>query len=72
MIEGHAEGRAADLDLAYYTAWHAGLFSQQYRPGKFPDYRKHHPRQKTPTRKTDDELKAAARSFTAAMGGTIQ
>lgn len=72
VLDGYAEARGIDLDLAYYTAWHAGAFSQPYKAGKFPDYRKHHPRRTPAQRKSSDELKAVARSITAALGGSIR
>lgn len=72
-MEGHAESGRRDLDLAYYTAWHAGLFSQPYASGKFPEYERHAPRRKAEASRpqTPEEMKAMARMLTLAFGGTI-
>lgn len=71
-MAGESERRAHALDLAYYNAWHSGLFSQPPRRGKFPDYERYSPRRKRRAQpQTADEMKAFARMFTAAMGGKI-
>lgn len=75
VMQGHAQARQHDLELAYYTAWHAGLFSQAYKPGKFPDYQKNAPRPRkrgSGRRMTAEQMKAQALAIVAAMGGTIR
>ena len=71
MLAGHANARHRDLELAYYTAWHSGLFSQPYAKGKFPDYQKHMPRKTAKRAQTPDDMKTVALMITAAFGGTI-
>lgn len=75
VFTGHAKARQSSIDLAYYTAWHAGLFSQPFKPGKFPSYEKHMPGKKRREKArpmTPEQLKAQLLAFTAAMGGTIR
>lgn len=72
ILEGEANARHHQLELAYYTAWHSGLFSQPYGR-KFPDYKKNAPRrQPTGRRQTPEQMKAMARALTLALGGTIR
>ena len=75
MFAGHAQKRSHEIDMAYYTAWHSGLFSQAYKPGKFPDYERHAPRRKkrgTGQRMTPEQMKAQAMAIVAAFGGMIK
>lgn len=37
-----------ERELAYYTAYHAGVFSQTYDKGKFPRYEQHRPKPPRP------------------------
>jgi hypothetical protein len=72
VFEGHANARHRELELAYYTAWHSGLFSQSYK--RFPDYEKHAPRRarQSPKPQTPEEMKAVARAITLALGGKVK
>ncbi len=72
VIAADAERRQVDLDLAYYTAWHAGLFSQAFPKGKFPPFEKFRPgkkRKKTVSRQPWQQQKQFAMMLNALMGG---
>ncbi len=45
FLKAATDRHRLDLDLAYYTAYHAGLFSQPFKGGKFPNYQTHRPNQ---------------------------
>lgn len=71
VLEGCAEARARDLDLAYYTAWHAGYFSQPFKNGRMPEYDKHAPRRRLRPAMTGRQMLETAMRMTAALGGQI-
>lgn len=61
--------------MAYYTAYHAGLFSQQYVKGKFPRYEKNAPKRKAKGKKTVQtwqHQQMIAKALNAAFGGTFE
>ena len=72
MLDGAADRRFQDLEFAYYTAWHAGLFSQPYGKGKFPRFDKGAPKRKRRTgpAQTWRQVKASARVLNALFGGS--
>ena len=71
MLTGHANARQRDLELAYYMAWHSGLFSQTYGKGKFPDYQKNMPRKTAKRAQTPADMERLFLALTKTMGGTI-
>lgn len=74
MLTGASNARKAELELAYYTAYHSGIFSQQYEKGRFPKYEKHAPnriakRKPSGVRRDWRELKALIETWNATAGG---
>jgi hypothetical protein len=66
--------RTRELDLAYYTAYHSGLFSQNYDRGKFPDYQKHAPSKKLAVPQkpmSHEQLERSSMMVAIALGATI-
>lgn len=72
VFEGVANVRSSQTDLAYYTAYMSGVFSQPYKSGKFPDYEKHAPRKNKPKKMSEDAMKNVAMMITLALGGKIE
>jgi hypothetical protein len=71
VMNGAAAAKLRDLDIAYYTAWHSGLFSQPFGKGKFPDYRRHAPRARGPVRQTAAHQKMIILQLHKAFGGEL-
>lgn len=74
-MDGHAEAWQRDMELAYYNAWHSGMFSQPFKPRQFPEYHKYAPTKRkrgTGAVMTPKQMKAQAMAIVAALGGTIR
>lgn len=73
VFSGEADRRFRETEMAYFTAWHSGLFSQQYERGKFPKYEKNAPtrKRKSGPAQTWQQQKMIAKALNAAFGGTV-
>jgi hypothetical protein len=71
VLTGHANAHHRDLELAYYTAWYSGLFSQPCGKRKFPDYKKNMPRKTVKRAQTPADMERLFLALTKTMGGTI-
>jgi len=60
-------------EIAYYNAYHAGIFSQNYKSGKFPKYQTNAPKRtgekSSKKSQTWQQQKAMAIALNAAFGG---
>ncbi len=74
VLDGEEDRRFRALELAYYGAWHAGLFSQQFPKGKFPKFEKHAPKRRKERGKAQSwqQMKAMAKALNAAFGGDVR
>ena len=73
IFKGNAQKSERDYELAYYTAYHSGLFSQFNQNGKPLDYKKHSPTNKkaAPDVQSWEQQKSMAMALNAAFGGTF-
>jgi hypothetical protein len=74
FLKAATDRHLLDLDRAYYTAYHAGLFSQPFKGGKFPKYQTHRPntehdRPASKQRQSWQHQKQMALVMNAAFGG---
>lgn len=75
LIAADGERRRHDMDLAYYTAWHAGFFSQTFPKGKFPAFDKFRPKKRKAAgseRQPWQEQKKFVQMLNALYGGDIK
>jgi hypothetical protein len=74
FLKAATDRHLLDIDLAYYTAYHAGLFSQPFKGGKFPNYQTHRPnkegnRSASKQQQSWQQQKQMALVMNAAFGG---
>ncbi len=71
VLQGFIQAKDNQYNLAYYTAYHAGFFSQQHK--KFPDYNKYAPKgsKQAKRRQTPEELRRNVMIMVAACGGKV-
>ena len=75
FVRAFSDRRRADLDLAYYTAYWSGFFSQPFKNGKFPDFKKFQPSRqakKAVPAQSWKEQKRIARMGCAMLGGDFK
>lgn len=72
MLEGAANERFHQQELAYYNAYISGMLSQDYAKGKFPKYDKHAPKKRrkpSGVRRSWKALKMIVETWNATAGG---
>ena len=72
VLKGYADRVFMQQELAYYNAWHAGVFSQPYKKGRFPKYDSGKPRRGKRERQTWQQQKMIARTLNALYGGEVK
>ncbi|HAF38066.1 MAG TPA: hypothetical protein DCG72_03695 [Gammaproteobacteria bacterium] len=76
ILKGESDRRFYDQQLAYYTAYHSGVFSQEYAKGKFPKFERGAPKRPgkggSGRAQTWQQQKMMAMALNAAMGGEFK
>jgi hypothetical protein len=75
FVEADGARQRYQLDLAYYNAWHSGLFSQSYEKGKFPPFHKNRPSEQKKQRaeaQSWQQQKQFAMTLNAIFGGSFR